>query len=143
MGYSSIRFFKRIFSNLYEFILPDIGRSNVYDFYVDNLSDISGIRFLSEPDGYFSNRWLTTVLVEPEKSKGITRETLRLSLEKDNIESRPLWKPMHLQPVFQNYPSYINNVSEQLFNNGLCLPSGSNLKEEDLKRVVDNIKQHY
>lgn len=118
-------------------------RRNVYDFYVENLSDINGISFLPEPDGYFSNRWLTTILVQPATSNGATRETLRLSLEKDNIESRPLWKPMHLQPVFQNYPSYINNVSEQLFNNGLCLPSGSNLKEEDLKRVVDNIKQHY
>jgi len=117
-------------------------RRSVYDFYVENLSDISSISFLPEPDGYFSNRWLTTILVEPTINKGATRETLRLSLEKENIESRPLWKPMHLQPVFENYPSYINNVSEQLFNNGLCLPSGSNLKQEDLKRVVDNIKQH-
>jgi len=117
-------------------------RRSVYDFYVENLSDISSISFLPEPDGYFSNRWLTTILVEPTTNKGATRETLRLSLEKENIESRPLWKPMHLQPVFENYPSYINNVSEQLFNNGLCLPSGSNLKQEDLKRVVDNIKQH-
>jgi len=117
-------------------------RRSVYDFYVENLSDISSISFLPEPDGYFSNRWLTTILVQPTNNKGVTRETLRLSLEKDNIESRPLWKPMHLQPVFQGYPSYINNVSEQLFNNGLCLPSGSNLKQEDLKRVIDNIKQH-
>ena len=117
-------------------------RRSVYDFYVENLSDISSISFLPEPDGYFSNRWLTTILVEPTTNKGATRESLRLSLEKENIESRPLWKPMHLQPVFENYPSYINNVSEQLFNNGLCLPSGSNLKQEDLKRVVDNIKQH-
>ncbi len=117
-------------------------RRSVYDFYVENLSDISSISFLPEPDGYFSNRWLTTILVQPTNNKGVTRETLRLSLEKGNIESRPLWKPMHLQPVFQGAPSYVNNVSEQLFNNGLCLPSGSNLKQEDLKRVVDNIKQH-
>ena len=117
-------------------------RRNVYDFYVENLSDMGGISFLPEPEGYFSNRWLTTILVDPGKSNGITRETIRLGLEKDNIESRPLWKPMHLQPVFESCPSYINNVSEQLFNNGLCLPSGSNLKQEDLKRVVDNIKQH-
>ena len=118
-------------------------RRNVYDFYVENLSDIDGISFLPEPDGYFSNRWLTTILVDPGKSDGITRETIRLSLEKENIESRPLWKPMHLQPVFEKCPSYVNNISEQLFNNGLCLPSGSNLKQEDLKRVIDNIKQHY
>jgi dTDP-4-amino-4,6-dideoxygalactose transaminase len=118
-------------------------RRNVYEFYLKNLSGIPGIDFLNEPHGYFSNRWLTAVLIDPSKGNGVNRETLRLSLEKDNIESRPLWKPMHLQPVFKDYPSYTNGISEPLFNNGLCLPSGSNLKDEDLKRVVDIIKKHF
>jgi dTDP-4-amino-4,6-dideoxygalactose transaminase len=118
-------------------------RRKVYEYYLKNLSGIAGINFLHEPDHYFSNRWLTAILVDPSKGKGVNRETLRLSLEKENIESRPLWKPMHLQPVFQNYPSYTNGVSEPLFSKGLCLPSGSNLKDEDLKRVVDTIKQHF
>jgi dTDP-4-amino-4,6-dideoxygalactose transaminase len=118
-------------------------KRNVYEFYLKNLSGIPGIDFLIEPNGYFSNRWLTAVLIDPSKGNGVNRETFRLSLEKDNIESRPLWKPMHLQPVFKDYPSYTNGISETLFNNGLCLPSGSNLKEEDLKRVVHIIKKHF
>jgi dTDP-4-amino-4,6-dideoxygalactose transaminase len=64
------------------------------------------------------------------------REIIRLALEEDNIESRPLWKPMHLQPVFRKLPAYVNGVSENLFNKGLCLPSGSNLQTEDIERVV-------
>jgi len=118
-------------------------RRKVYSTYVDQLSALPGIKFLAEPEGYFSNRWLTTILVDPKESNGITREDIRLALEKDNIESRPLWKPMHLQPVFEKYPSYTNNVSEQLFNNGLCLPSGSNLTNEDVERVINQIKKVY
>ena len=116
-------------------------RRKVYDTYSQFLPEFSHIEFLPEPQGYFSNRWLTTILVDPEKNNGVTRETIRLNLEKDNIESRPLWKPMHLQPVFQNYPHYVNGVSEKLFNNGLCLPSGSNLTKDDLDRVIVNIKK--
>ncbi len=116
-------------------------RRKVYDTYSQLLPEFSHIEFLPEPQGYFSNRWLTTILVDPQKNNGITRETIRLNLEKENIESRPLWKPMHLQPVFQNYPNYINGVSEKLFTNGLCLPSGSNLATDDLDRVIDNIRQ--
>jgi len=118
-------------------VLPDRieQRRKVYDFYVGRLEQLPGIRFLKEPEGYFSNRWLTTILIEPQLAGGITRETLRLALEKDNIESRPLWKPMHLQPVFADAPAYGNGVADRLFENGLCLPSGSNLTEEDLERV--------
>jgi len=116
-------------------------RRAVYEFYVKEFAELPGIEFLSEPEGCFSNRWLTAVLVDPEKNNGITREAIRIALEKDNVESRPLWKPMHLQPVFENSPCYLNGVSETLFNNGLCLPSGSNLSTEDLRRVADNIKQ--
>ncbi|MEO6731740.1 MAG: DegT/DnrJ/EryC1/StrS family aminotransferase [Ferruginibacter sp.] len=110
-------------------------RSN-FDYYFKHLSAINGIEFLAEPSGYFSNRWLTTILVDPTKTNGITREDIRIALEKENIESRPLWKPMHLQPVFAKAPFYGTGVSEKLFENGLCLPSGSNLKQEDLDRVL-------
>ncbi len=93
------------------------------------------IDLLLEPDGFFANRWLTTITVEPKKNKGITTETIRVALEKDNIESRPLWKPMHLQPVFAKSPFYGNGTSEHLFDTGLCLPSGSNLVEDDFRRI--------
>jgi dTDP-4-amino-4,6-dideoxygalactose transaminase len=87
------------------------------------------------------NRWLTCVVVDEKQSGGVTRETIRLALAEDNIEARPLWKPMHLQPVFEKYPYYgAHNVAEDLFNRGLCLPSGSNLTEEDLGRVVRTVQ---
>lgn len=112
-----------------------------YGYYVKTLSEVPGISFLKEPAGFFSNRWLTTILVNPEKSGGITREDLRLALEKDNIESRPLWKPMHLQPVFKDCPFYGKGISEKLFEQGLCLPSGSNMTETDRERVADCIQK--
>lgn len=108
-----------------------------FEFYKKALSGISSVSFLDEPSGYFSNRWLTCIVVKPEN--GITRETIRLALEAENIESRPLWKPMHLQPVFINSPYYGEKISEELFNNGLCLPSGSNLKAEELNRTLNVI----
>jgi len=107
-----------------------------YEFYKDELKDIESISFLNESNESYSNRWLTTILTDSLKE----RETIRLALEKENIESRPLWKPMHMQPVFAKYPKYINGVSENLFNKGLCLPSGSNLTQEDLERVSDALK---
>jgi len=100
----------------------------------------SGIYFLPEPEGYFSNRWLTTVLVNPEETGGVTREDLRIAIEKQNIETRPLWKPMHMQPLYENCMQYTNGVSEALFDYGLCLPSGSNLTMREKKRVVDAFK---
>jgi dTDP-4-amino-4,6-dideoxygalactose transaminase len=118
-------------------------RRSVYDRYVKHLSAIPGITFLAELKNNISNRWLTTILVDPAKSNGITRETLRLALEKDNIESRPLWKPMHLQPVFEKYPAYVTGVSENLFDIGLCLPSGSNLTDEEVERVINIIKENF
>lgn len=110
-------------------------RSN-FDFYRKNLSNIDSISFLSEPSGYHSNRWLTCILTESYEM----REAIRLKLEENNIESRPLWKPMHLQPVFSNCPTYENGVSNDLFERGLCLPSGSNLLKEDLQQIVSLIK---
>jgi dTDP-4-amino-4,6-dideoxygalactose transaminase len=93
------------------------------------------VALLPEPEGFFANRWLTAITIEPLDNKGITRETIRLALETDNIESRPLWKPMHMQPVFSASPFYGNGTSEHLFNNGLCMPSGSNLTDVDFDRI--------
>ena len=114
-------------------------RRDNFFFYRKNLGNIEGIRFLEEPDeSFFSNRWLTTILIDPSKT-GITREDLQRELEKENIETRPLWKPMHLQPVFSSCPAYLNGVSQELFTNGLCLPSGSNMSDEDRKRILNSI----
>ena len=116
-------------------------RRSVFDQYKSQLGECKGITFVDEPIGYFSNRWLTVILVDPAKTNGITREEIRLTLEKENIESRPLWKPMHLQPVFKDCPSDTSKVSEGLFENGLCLPSGSNLTNGDVKRVTETIRR--
>lgn len=110
-----------------------------FNFYKEALSDIAGITFLDEHNGTFANKWLTCILVDPVIANK-SREEVRIKLEKENIESRPLWKPMHLQPIFQQYPYYGDNLSEKLFDKGLCLPSGSNLKNIDLERVIENIK---
>ena len=115
-------------------------RSN-FEFYNKNLKDIDGINFINENSQCLSNRWLTTIIIDPAKTNGISCDSIRKSLETKNIETRPLWKPMHIQPIFQKCPSYLNGVSEKLFILGLCLPSGSNLMEEDLSRVVYCIKQ--
>lgn len=113
-------------------------RSN-FLFYKEQFENIPGISLLPEPEGYYSNRWLTTILIDPSLTGGLTREDIRLSLEKENIETRPLWKPMHLQPVFKDFPFYDSGVSENLFTMGLCIPSGSNLTKPDLQRVADSI----
>ncbi|MDL2224149.1 aminotransferase class I/II-fold pyridoxal phosphate-dependent enzyme [Bacteroidales bacterium OttesenSCG-928-M06] len=111
------------------------------EYYREHLSGIEGISFQTEPSSdYYSNYWLTSILVDPEKTKGVTREDIRLALDKANIESRPLWKPMHLQPVFTNCPFYGDGTSEKLFEEGLCLPSGSILTEKELEKVVRVIK---
>jgi dTDP-4-amino-4,6-dideoxygalactose transaminase len=115
-------------------------RRNNFFFYRNAFHDLNGITFLDELPGYFANRWLTCILVEPNLTNGITREDIRLELEKENIECRPLWKPMHLQPIFKDYLYFGNGVSEELFNKGLCLPSGSNLTKLELERVTNAIK---
>ena len=116
-------------------------RRYIFDFYKEKLSDIKEIKFVDDVPGFYSNRWLTTILFK--KDAAINRESMRLHLLKDNIESRPLWKPMHLQPVFKKYQVFENGISEDLFDRGLCLPSGSNMNEEDLMRVVRQIKMVY
>jgi dTDP-4-amino-4,6-dideoxygalactose transaminase len=99
------------------------------------------IRFQEEAEHSFSNRWLSCIYIDPSENKGIDREKIRLALEVDNIEARPLWKPMHLQPVFADCKYYGSNVCETLFENGLCLPSGSNLTEEDFTRIFSALDQ--
>ena len=113
-------------------------KRDIFNFYSQKLSAIPGFSFMPEAAYGKSNRWLTCLTIDPAKA-GITAELLRLALEKENIESRPLWKPMHLQPVFKKCPSFANGVSEDLFSKGICLPSGTNLSEDDLNRIVDCI----
>ncbi|HAU53120.1 MAG TPA: pyridoxal phosphate-dependent aminotransferase [Sphingobacterium sp.] len=116
-------------------------RRAMTNFYSDLFADIEGVKVLSAPsEDFFSNHWLAAITID-EVMAGISREYLRLALLEDNIESRPLWKPMHLQPVFKNSPYYGSNVAERLFDTGLCLPSGSNLTEEDKYRIRAKIRQ--
>lgn len=110
-----------------------------FEFYKSKFQNINGIKLLEEPSGAYSNRWLTSILVLPEFTNGVTREQIRINLDSQNIECRPLWKPMHLQPIFENAPFFGSDVSENLFTNGLCLPSGSNLTTYDLDRVFESI----
>jgi dTDP-4-amino-4,6-dideoxygalactose transaminase len=111
-----------------------------FAYYQKAFDDIEGIDLQPEMSGSFSNRWLTAIIVNPALCNGKTREDIRLLLATQNIEARPLWKPMHLQPVFADAPYYGANVSGKLFEDGLCLPSGSDLREESLARVVTAIK---
>lgn len=116
-------------------------RRNMNAFYQEIFKDIEGVTVLTEPDAHrFSNHWLSCILFDNSTLKNKNREDLRVFLEQDNIESRPLWKPMHLQPVFAAAPYYGGNVAEQLFDRGLCLPSGSNLNDNDRVRIFNNIK---
>ena len=107
------------------------------------LQDVPGIAFHTNPDEDFeSNYWLTCIVVNPDEA-GFTREDLRLRMERENIETRPLWKPMHLQPVFAGCPYYGDNTEGRLFDDGLCLPSGPALTNEDIARVATIIKEMY
>lgn len=111
-------------------------RRSMHDFYKEAFQNKEGIELFSEPNSdYFSNHWLSAITIDSSKSNGKTREDLRLLLESENIESRPLWKPMHLQPIFRESPYYGGNVSEKLFENGLCLPSGSSTNEAEKDRI--------
>ncbi len=116
-------------------------KREINSYYRKKLAKNSEVEFINESKGSFSNYWLTTIILK--KNKLINREKLRLYLEEANIESRPLWKPMHLQPIFKKCQSYLNGVAEDLFNNGLCLPSGTNLKDSDLQRIIYKIQELY
>lgn len=113
----------------------------IFKYYKRALSVYEGISFHEEPNAdFYSNYWLTCIQVNPELCGGVTRDTIRIELQGENIDCRPLWKPMHLQPVHRDQPYYGTGVSDRLFDNGLCLPSGSNLTNEDLDRVIGVIK---
>lgn len=111
-------------------------RRRNFDYYCRALADLPGIEFMPEASWGRATRWLTCITVDPSQL-GVDREAIRLALEAENIEARPVWKPMHLQPVFKNCERIGGDVAADLFERGLCLPSGSSLSEEDLARVVE------
>ena len=106
-----------------------------FEHYFDELSGLPGVEFMPEAEYGRCTRWLTCLTIDP-KEFGATREDVRLALEEENIEARPVWKPMHLQPVFEGCRVYGGSVAEGLFEKGLCLPSGSSLTEGDRERVI-------
>ena len=114
-------------------------RRHNYKAYENALKNIDPVSFLDEPGHHFSNRWLSCILLESYKVK----EELRLMFENENIETRPLWKPMHQQPIFKDSPQYLNGVSDNLFEKGLCLPSGSNLTDGELSRILAVFKSYF
>jgi len=125
-------------------------RRGMTEFYRDLLQDVPGVRILVAPNAdFFSNHWLAAVLIDPLEAGGRTREGLRMAFLEDNIESRPLWKPMHLQPIFEAAPYYgasglnAGQIAEGLFENGLCLPSGSNLGEDDRSRIAAILEEFF
>ena len=116
-----------------------LARRRNHEFYIDVFQDFPGVTVFSEPDeDFFSNHWLSAITID-EKIAGFSREDLRHAFEMANIESRPLWKPMHLQPIFGNNPYYGGTVASDLFERGLCLPSGSNMSDSDNERIREVI----
>lgn len=115
-------------------------RRRIFDVYKNALGGLPGISFMPEAPYGRSNRWLTCIQVDPEEY-GTTREEMRLALESENIEARPVWKPMHLQPVFASCRKRRGEISEELFEKGLCLPSGSNMSDSDQGRIIDVIQR--
>ncbi|HVX40265.1 MAG TPA: DegT/DnrJ/EryC1/StrS family aminotransferase [Gemmatimonadaceae bacterium] len=110
-----------------------------FEIYREALGDLPGVSFMPEAPWGRHSRWLTTLTIDPREF-GVDREHVRLALEADNIEARPVWKPMHLQPVFADYPVYGGSVSEELFRDGLCIPSGSSLSDGEIGRVIDCVR---
>ena len=116
-------------------------RRRVYEWYRELLKDKPGIGFPGEPQDAVSNRWLTCITIDPLKAGQVTPSGLMQQLAEENIEARHIWKPMHLQPVFMNYPAYTNGIAETVFNTGICLPSGSNMTDDDLERIKEVLKK--
>ena len=115
-------------------------RRQVFKNYKNALENVPGISFQNEPTEFYSNRWLTTIILnEKQTPNNITNDDVRFGLQSENIESRPLWKPMHLQPVFKDAPYYGSDISDDFFQKGLCLPSGSNITEQELNRVIKKV----
>ena len=119
-------------------------RRAMHDFYRHLFQNYQSVKLFEEPnEKYYSNHWLSAITIDSNLTGGKTAEDLRLHLETFNIESRPLWKPMHLQPVFQEFPYYGANVAQDLFEHGLCLPSGSNLTDDDRMRISSAVHQFF
>lgn len=119
-------------------------RRLMHSFYKELLKDVPGVKIFSEPkNSYFCNHWLTVIQVDDAEGKGYSAEGLRVHLEKENIESRPLWKPMHMQPVFKDDPYYGGQIASKAFKKGLCLPSGSNLGEEEKNRIAAAVRSYF
>jgi dTDP-4-amino-4,6-dideoxygalactose transaminase len=117
-------------------------RRAIFAYYQDAFADIPAISFSPEPEHSFGNRWLSCILVDPALTGGKTSETIRVALEAENIEARPLWKPMHQQPIFKQYLYFGRyRISDYLFERGLCLPSGTNLTEEERRRIVAIVRK--
>ena len=114
-------------------------KREIYEFYKTHLSELDGLTFVDEMSYAHHTRWLSVLLVDDTRF-GVDRETIRLKLESHNIESRAMWKPMHLQPIFQEYEVVRGSVAEKLFEQGLCLPSGTALTNEQLYEIVSIIK---
>ena len=117
-------------------------KREINQYYKDSIGNLSGISFQPESEDTFSNKWLTTILINKKESP-IDKEKIILAFKKENIDARPLWKPMHMQPVFSDALSYTSGVSENLFDRGLCLPSGTNLAYSKLDRICSIIRKFY
>lgn len=115
-------------------------KQEIFEVYRQALSDLPGVAFMMEAPWGRHSRWLTIIIVDPDES-GITREDIRVALEQEDIESRPIWKPMHLQPLFRGCEVYGGKVAEELFEKGLCLPSGTGMKPEEQDRVIEVIRR--
>lgn len=119
-------------------------RRAMHDFYQELFQKYPAVQLFVEPNkDYHSNHWLSAITIDADKANGKTAEKLRLYLEQFNIESRPLWKPMHLQPVFESYPYYGSTIAQDLFEKGLCLPSGSSLTDEERNRIAQAIHEFF
>ncbi len=116
------------------------GKRRIFKNYVKALADLPGVQFMPEPDFGRATRWLTCLTIDPEIA-GTDRDKVIQALEEDNIESRPTWKPMHMQPLYKGYQVVGGGVSEQIFKNGLCLPSGTNMNDDDFERIVAIVRK--
>ncbi len=115
------------------------GKRTIFDHYVESLGDLPGVSFMPEPDFARSTRWLSCLTIDPELA-GLDRDMVIQKLENNNIEARPTWKPMHLQPLYKDCQSIGGTVAEEIFNTGLCLPSGTGMSDEDLQRVMSVVR---
>jgi dTDP-4-amino-4,6-dideoxygalactose transaminase len=117
-------------------------RKSIRRYYEKALSDLPGLSFMPIPKWSEPNYWLTCIVIDPDQA-ATNRDIIHTALEADNIEANPLWKPMHLQPVFKDCPAFVRGVSERLFRDGLCLPSGSAMTESNLERVCAAVRRCY